>query len=399
MLLRIILSNIHTSTMTHNSDSLNHPDGNIFYVGGHYIQDALGTHMTGQMFVRRCGKKVSGQPAVIFIHGAAQTGTHWEVTADGRPGLALLQATADWECYVVDQPGVGRSRYHATDIGDLTHYKVEELESAFTAQQPESSAWAHLHTQWPGSGKRGDPIFDTWYASQVGHIGSYIKVETLFRPAIKALLERVGPAYLVTHSQSGPLGWHAADVCPELVRGIVALEPHGPPFTYPGRAPFNSRPEIIGKVVHPYGITSTPLTYDPPLPADAEILSFARLPKTLVAADSRQPRENAIPLGPRQVSPARRLKNLSQVSIMLVTAEASYHSVYDHLTVEVLREAGVTAEHVYLADRGIHGNGHMMAIEKNNKQIQQFITDWLKKQITANKSVLNGNGEAFGPES
>lgn len=335
--------------------------------------------MTGSMCVRRYGKRVAGQPAIVFTHGAAQTGTHWEATPDNRPGLALLQAAENWECYVVDQPGVGRSRYHAADIGDLTHYTVEELEAAFTAPQPENSPWAHLHTQWPGSGKRGDAVFDAFYASQVGHVGSYAKVESLFRPAIKALLTKIGPAFLITHSQSGPLGWHAADACPELVRGIVALEPHGPPFLYPDCPPFNARPEIVGKLLHPFGITSTPLHYDPPLLEDAEKLPYEML-STQGEDSEEKTAENAGPIKtPRQDAPIRRLKNLHHIPVVLVTAEASYHAGYDHLTAEFLREAGVPVEHVYLADQGIRGNGHMMAIEKNNVEIQQYINRWLKK--------------------
>ncbi|KAL7933049.1 alpha/beta-hydrolase [Trichoderma chlorosporum] len=363
------------------SDGFEQLEASVFYVGGEYIRDARGTHMTGSMCVRRYGKKVPEQPAIVFIHGASQTGTHWEATPDNRPGLALLQAAENWECYVVDQPGVGRSRYHAADIGDLTHYTVEELEAAFTAPQSENSPWAHLHTQWPGSGKRGDPVFDAFYASQVGHIGSYAKVESLFRPAIKALLSKIGPAFLITHSQSGPLGWHAADACPELVCGIVALEPHGPPFLFPDCPPFNSRPEIVGKLLHPFGITSTPLCYDPPLPEDAEKLPYEILSTSGGVSIEETGIYAGLIKGPRQEAPARQLKNLCHVPVVLVTAEASYHAEYDHLTAEFLRDAGVPVEHLYLADHGIRGNGHMMAIEKNNKDIQQFINTWLTKQM------------------
>ncbi|PTB66951.1 alpha/beta-hydrolase [Trichoderma citrinoviride] len=359
------------------------PEANVFYVGGSYIQDARGTHMTGSMYVRRHGNKVPGQPPIVFIHGASQTGTTWEATPDNRPGLALLQAADNnWECYVVDQPGVGRSRYHEADMGPLTHYTVEELEAVFTAPRPEvSSPWASLHTQWPGSGKRGDPVFDAFYASQVGHIGSYAKVETLFRPAIKALLNKIGPAFLVTHSQSGPLGWHAADACPGLVCGIVALEPHGPPFVYPDCPPFNTRPEIVGKLVHPFGITSTPLEYDPPLPEGAEKLPCQTPQSQGPASIEETGRYAGLIKGPRQGAPARQLKNLCHVPVLLVTAEGSYHSGYDHLTAQFLSDAGVPVEHVYLADEGIRGNGHMMAIERNNKEIQEFINRWLMKQV------------------
>ncbi|KAL7960295.1 alpha/beta-hydrolase [Trichoderma compactum] len=316
------------------------PEATVFYVGGEYIQDARGTRMTGSMCVQRYGKKVPGQPAIVFVRGAAQTRTRWEATPDNRPGLALLQVADNWECHVVDQPGVGRSRYHAADVGDLTHYT------------------------------RGDPVFNAFYASQVGHIDSYAKVESLFRPAIKALLKKIGPAFLITHSQSGPLGWHAADACPELVCGIVALEPHGTPFQYPDCPLCNSQPEIVGKLIHPFGITSTPLRYDPPLPEDADKLSYGIQEYT-----------RGLIKGPRQERLIRRLKNLGHILVVLVTAEASHHAGYDHLTAEFLRDAGVPIEHVYLADQGIRGNGHMMAIEKNNKGVQQYINKWLRKQV------------------
>ncbi|KAK5994136.1 putative secreted lipase [Cladobotryum mycophilum] len=371
--------------MAEENDDFSLSHANTFYVGGKYIQDARGTHMTGQMCVRRYGKRIHGQPAVIFIHGAAQTGTHFEATPDMRPGLAILQAADDWECYVVDQPGVGRSRYHATDLGELTHYTVEELESTFTAPSHESSPKAHLHSQWPGSGKRGDVVFDAFYASQVGHIGNYSKAEALFRDAIKPLLERVGPAFLVTHSQSGPLGWHAADECPDLVRGIIALEPNGPPYTPPNCPPFSTRPEIVGKLVRPYGITSTPLHYDPPLSPETINLPYE---SSIEGGEAGAKGIGAQRLHrPRQAHPARKLENLLQVPVLIVTAEASYHFEYDHLTVEFLRDAGVPTEHVYLADEGIRGNGHLMAIEKNNKEIQQLMNRWLRKRLGGRGSI------------
>ena len=33
---------------------------------------------------------------------------------------------------------------------------------------------------------------------------------------------------------------------------------------------------------------------------------------------------------------------------------------------------------IRLADRGIHGNGHMMMLEKNNQEIAAVMADWLK---------------------
>ncbi|OAA60324.1 hypothetical protein SPI_05448 [Niveomyces insectorum RCEF 264] len=310
----------------------------LFYVGGDYKKDERGTHLTGQMCVRRYGQNGNDRAPVVLIHGAAQTGTHWEITPDGRPGLALLLAQAGWDCYVVDQPGVGRSRYHEHDLGPLSHYSLEELQSSFTSPWPHAWPQAKLHTQWPGTGQKGDSIFDAFYASQVGHLAEYKHVESLFYPAAGALLQRIGqPAYLVTHSQSGPLGWHVADKYPDLLKGIIALEPHGPPFKYPDYPPFNARPALLGKLIHPYGITSTPLRYEPPLPDGATGLEYERY----------QPDDLGGGLAPGfgQKAPRRQLPSVARVPVVVVTAEASYHATYDHLTVQFLRGAGVSVEH------------------------------------------------------
>ncbi|HWG68444.1 MAG TPA: hypothetical protein VN692_03420, partial [Steroidobacteraceae bacterium] len=50
------------------------------------------------------------------------------------------------------------------------------------------------------------------------------------RSAGAELLDRIGPAILLTHSMGGPFGWLVADARPGIVKAIVAIEPVGPPF-------------------------------------------------------------------------------------------------------------------------------------------------------------------------
>ena len=67
------------------------------------------------------------------------------------------------------------------------------------------------------------------------------------------LLDRIGPAILLTHSASGPSGWLAADRRPGLVKAIVSVEPMGPPFAdIPNIGPLR------------WGLTAAPLTFDLP---------------------------------------------------------------------------------------------------------------------------------------
>ena len=119
---------------------------------------------------------------------------------------------------------------------------------------------AHLHTQWPGSGAPGDPVFDQFFASQVtGMAASVVQVN---RDALVALLDKIGPAILMTHSQSGPIGWPVADARPDLVKALISVEPAGPPFygveNVPAPEWFKYAPSA-----NTWGTTAVPLTYSP----------------------------------------------------------------------------------------------------------------------------------------
>ena len=47
---------------------------------------------------------------------------------------------------------------------------------------------------------------------------------------LAALLDRIGPAIIVTHPASGSDGWLLADRRPALIKAIVTVEPMGPAF-------------------------------------------------------------------------------------------------------------------------------------------------------------------------
>ena len=147
--------------------------------------------------------------------------------------------------------------------GEQAFPDLQATEQRFTAPE-RSNLWpqAKLHTQWPGKGVQGDPVFDQFFASQVEDMLNLGVLEELNRNAGVALLEKIGPAILLTHSQSGPFGWAVADRKPDLVKAIVAIEPNGPPFhenTILG-APDWFKDGALGR---PWGITRGALTFDP----------------------------------------------------------------------------------------------------------------------------------------
>ena len=108
----------------------------------------------------------------------------------------------------------------------------------------------------------GRPGFRAFYATQVESLTDAVETQTLMQTAGAALLDKIGPAIVLTHSQAGSFGWLLADVRPKLVKGIVAVEPAGPPL--------ESAVFAEGKA-RPWGLTDIPLTYDPPANAADDI--------------------------------------------------------------------------------------------------------------------------------
>ena len=339
------------------------PRQGYFFVGGRYVETEKGPLMTRQMYVEYHLPVVQKHPyPIVMIHGAAQTGTNFTGTPDGRKGWAQFFVERGYAVYVVDQPARGRSAY-LDSLGANVRFSSAQLEQRFTAHE-KFNLWpqAKLHTQWPGTGQRGDPTFDQFYASQVQYVGSGARTQELNRDAGAALLDKIGPAIVMTHSQSGAIGWPIADARPKLVKGIIAAEPSGPPFA---NAVFSSEPARL------WGVTDIPMTYDLPI-TEAKQLTVVQ------EATADGPNLERCRL---QAAPARRMPTLAGIPILIIAAESSYHAVYDHCTSKYLAQAGVPNTFVRLEDVGIRGNGHMLMIEKNNLEIADFIAKWVEKSV------------------
>ena len=343
-----------------------------FYVGGKTMNVDGKEFVYGQMYVEvRIPAKQTHPHPIIMVHGGTMSGTNFTGTPDGREGWAQYFVRQGYAVYVVDQPGRGRSGFLAAATGAMRNSERGNSASRFVAQE-KFKLWpqAELHTQWPGSGEADDPATAQLTMSQLPAIESFAKQQPLVRDALIALLDKIGPSILLTHSQGGAFGWPVADARPELVKAILAIEPNGPP----GRSlEFVGAPDYFkeGALALRYGITDVPLTYAPAL-GDAAELKFVKEEK---------------PDGPglatcwAQAEPARQLPNLQRMPILVLTAEASYHAPYDHCTVKFLQQAGVKPSFIRLADLGIKGNSHVMMLEKNNKEIAAVIAQWLDKAL------------------
>ena len=78
-----------------------------------------------------------------------------------------------------------------------------------------------------------------------------------------------------------------------------------------------------------------------------------------------------------QTEPARRLTNLTQVPIAVVSAEASVFRLTDEYLTEFLGQAGCDAVHIDLAEQGVRGNSHGSMFERSNADVLAVITTWI----------------------
>jgi pimeloyl-ACP methyl ester carboxylesterase len=373
----------------------------FFFVNGQYFTDTGsvdlpgmpaasgpgGERMDNQMYVEyQVPANVRHPYPLVLIHGGSQTGVNFKGTPDGREGWGTYFVRKGYTVYIVDQVGRGRSpavnplppapEVYATPFGRPSN--TESRMRNWTKLE-EFGLWpnAHLHTQWPGTGEPGDSAFDQFFASQIQSRldPTGTATQAAAQQAGAALLDRIGPAIVVTHSQSGTFGFLMADARPDLVKGVVTIEGGGTPYTYPVIGP----PAYFGNPIPSatWGLTSVPLTYSPEVTDPAQ-LSFVQ---------EAAPDPGKLIRCWLQAEPAKELPNLQKMPHLLIVAEASSAANTNHCVSKYLTQAGVENTWVNLADVGIHGNGHMMMWEKNNLEIAQFIGSWLKRHVEKSAAV------------
>lgn len=345
-----------------------------FWLGVKRAPLARGTVANGeQMYVEYMVPAQVRHPfAIVMVHGGGGQGLDWMTTADGRPGWAHLLVQAGYRVYVVDRPGHGRSPFHP-DVHvpfGARPGSYENLSRQFLAPEKAAEPYgpeALLHNQWPGTGVVGDPMTDQVAAGQGGaFVPDIARTHAVWAERAGELLDKIGPAVVMTHSAGGPFAWISANARPDLVVGLLPVEPAGPPAG-------NLR----------YGVAASPLEYDPPVSDPSELRT--------VRVEPTEPNRDAYFA---QAEPARKLKNLQGIPIGLVTAPASYHWPYDYATVAWLKQAGCDVTHIELEKIGITGNGHFMMMERNNREILQPMLDFLDRTITPYALRKIGNRRA-----
>ena len=162
--------------------------------------------------------------------------------------------------------------------------------------------------------------------------------------AVAALFDKIGPGILVTHSQSGGLGWRTA-IKNRNVRAIVSYEP-GSNFPFPeGEAPPN--------VTYAGGGTARPVTV--PL---ADFMLLTKIPIVIYYGDNI-PEKPVVEPGPDQWRAFMGMARLWR---------------------DAVNRRGGDVTLVHLPEKGIRGNTHFPMSDLNNVQIADLLSQYLAEK-------------------
>jgi hypothetical protein len=270
---------------------------------------------------------------LVMWHGCLSPS--WEVTPDGREGYESIFVRRGWITYVLDWPRTGRSG--KSSVG-----------ATITPGFSETAAWNSWRLGvwpnfFPNSKFPNDPASINQFFRQ-GGTNNGPGDNNVSSDAVSALFDKIGGGVLITHSASGLLGWLTAIKNPK-VKGVYAYEPNEGVFP-PGEVP----PPMANAGGLLMSFREVPL---------ADFNKLTTIPIQIIFGDY-------IPTTPDPANVARDNWRVRMAGVKLF--------------VEAINRHGGDATLVHLPSIGIFGNSHFSFTDKNNIQIADLLSDWLRRK-------------------
>jgi hypothetical protein len=274
---------------------------------------------------------------LVMWHGGGQFSKTWESTPDGRDGYQTIFLRRGWAVYILDQPRRGRAGQ--TTVGTtITPGTVDQ--SLFAIFR--LGIWPNFYTGVQFSQSPG--ALDQYWRQVTPNTGP--ETTDLVSDAVAALFNKIGPAVLINHSQSGKYGWPTAMKSPN-VKAIISYEPTS--FVFPeGEAP-GPVPTAFPEVA---GITA------PVIVPPADFNKLTKIPIQIVYGDN-------IPTTPSQFG------DLELWRVTLVVVQQFADAVNRH---------GGDASILHLPEIGIYGNTHFAFSDLNNLEIADLLSHYLHEK-------------------
>jgi len=195
---------------TNPGPTLDIADWSYRWIGVEHVRLARGTMCNGtQIYVEHwIPREVRHPYPVVLIHGGHGQGSDWISTPDGRRGWATLLLEQGYEVYVLDRPGQGRCPYHPWVHGTFDkEAPTFEAVAKTTGRDPNGPAVAQIVASM-GQPMANNPL-----------------TQGLWRSRGAKLLDEIGPETLIAHGDGVIFASLTAAERPDLVKGIVAVEP------------------------------------------------------------------------------------------------------------------------------------------------------------------------------
>ena len=279
-------------------------------------------------------KPVNPRPLpLVFWHGHGQSAKTWETTPDGREGFQNIFLRRRFPVYVIDQPRRGRAGRSTQPVTIPATPDEQMWFGVFRL-----GVWPNLYPNVQFSNDTA--ALSQFFRQSVPNTGPYDVAVNI--AAVSALFDRIGPGVLVTHSQSGTLGWRTA-IRNLQIRAIVSYEPGGD-FLFPeGEAP-----------AVPFGSR----TFTPPTIPLSDFMQLTKIPIIVYYGDN-------IPEQPT-TNPAQ-----EQWRVFRALARQWRDAVNRH---------GGDVTLVELPSIGIRGNTHFPMSDLNNVTIADLLSEFLHKK-------------------
>src|SRR5215472_5642298 len=282
---------------------------------------------------------------LVFIHGASQTGKTWESTPDGREGYQTIFLRRGFAVYVVDFPRRARAGFPSFNrslgllldqpvIPDRTNRGSDQVGFINSRLGPKFLEY-FPNTQFPKTGLHQ-------FLQQ--YIPSVMDDPNVVVDVLVALLVKIGPAILVSHSQSGQFAYLAAIRSPN-VKAIVDYEGVNQPFPE-GEVP-EPLPAYDGFLIGPGA----------PVPLE-DFLKLTKIPIQIVVGDN-------FPPGP-------------QPNLLLETPRIRLS--FKNQFVKTVNQHGGDASLLRLPDVGIYGNTHFPFSDLNNLEVADLMSKFLQEK-------------------
>lgn len=191
---------------------------------------------------------------------------------------------------------------------------------------------------------------------------------------------------------SGPYGWKLLEKYGKRIAMVVAVAP-GRPGNMEATTEFlQDTPDFVELRIVPGGPVIK-LSHTLPFVAPR---GWAE--QKLIGASSRFPKKqisryvaSLISLPPKLILERVNYANGSpkvtdfrnyvgkRVAVISGTADFDHTVAIDKPIVDWLNQRGARADYIYLGDKGINGNGHMMMMERNSDELADMIVSWIEK--------------------